>query len=237
LSAEPKRCTKQTAPQRAPAGAPGQRRRRLVSIARNAMRRTRPSRTGSRCRKNAAASGTSQPTGAPARAGTRAPRGARRSRPCAGWGRTGRGRGLCRRRRPGSRGRSRRSGRGRTVGEDPALEKAAQLALDVARNRSTVGIALAPPCQPGLEGTADIRVWPGHVDQLKIVSGGLTTVPKIEPDHPEKESAPRAPDQPVSPARLRQVHRGPGREGRPTSWQSARFRTALRCHTAGEVRW
>lgn len=51
-SAEPKRCTKQTAPQRAPAGTPGQRRRRLVSIARNAMRRTRPSSTGSRCRKN-----------------------------------------------------------------------------------------------------------------------------------------------------------------------------------------
>jgi hypothetical protein len=37
------------------------------------------------------------------------------------------------------------------AGQDPALEVAAQLALDVTRGRRAVGIALAPACQPGLE--------------------------------------------------------------------------------------
>ena len=42
------------------------------------------------------------------------------------------------------------AGAGETAGQDPALEISAQLALDVARNRGSVGIAFAPACQPGL---------------------------------------------------------------------------------------
>jgi hypothetical protein len=37
------------------------------------------------------------------------------------------------------------------VGEDPALEVATQLALDVTRDRHTVGVGFAPRRQPGLE--------------------------------------------------------------------------------------
>jgi len=40
---------------------------------------------------------------------------------------------------------------GEAAGEDAALEKAPEFALDVARDRRAVGIALASACQPGLE--------------------------------------------------------------------------------------
>jgi len=40
---------------------------------------------------------------------------------------------------------------GEPSGQDPALEIGAQLALDVAGERRSVGVVLAPVCQPGLE--------------------------------------------------------------------------------------
>ncbi len=40
---------------------------------------------------------------------------------------------------------------GEATGEDPALEVATQLALDVTGDRYTVGVGFAPRCQPGLE--------------------------------------------------------------------------------------
>ena len=40
---------------------------------------------------------------------------------------------------------------GEAAGQDPAVEKAAQLALDVPSDRDAVRVSLPSPCQPGLE--------------------------------------------------------------------------------------
>jgi hypothetical protein len=63
------------------------------------------------------------------------------------------------------------TGAGKATGQDPALEVGSELALDVARDQRSVGIALAPTCQPGLE----------VLLHQPVESGALGTAAAIDP--------------------------------------------------------